>query len=223
MHRLLSLVALGALLSAVPAVEAETPPPPVVPASSDIWDRFFGERLPPEQLERELESFDSTRRSLRDTLRSAIDTLSAVQEYDLAAAEAEAEAIREEIEGVVESLGPEGELGGAANGAYRWMIAQRERIRTRPNLTDPQKALLVAEWNFEIAEVERVLDELRVVEARLIGQLRVASGHEAFLEELLLLGKARVATATLQSVLAEFRRIVTEFDSLGVVYEAPVN
>lgn len=192
-------------------------------AQSDLWSRLFGETLPPETLERELETFEENRETLRETVENAIDTLGGVEDYDLEAAERDAERIREEMEGIVGSLGPDGELGGAAKGAYRWMLAQRERVRGRTDLTPGQKTLLLSEWDRQIAEVERVLDSLEKVEARLAAQLRIVAGQEGFLEELLLLGKARVATETLKSVVDEFRRVVSEFEALGVDYAAPVN
>jgi len=192
-------------------------------AADDIWGRFFGETPPPEALERELRAFEDSRQTMRETIRDTVERLSAVQDYDLEAAEGDAERIREDIEGVLGDLGPEGDLGAAANGAYRWMLAQRERVRARTDLTPAQKEYLLPEWDLQIAEVERVLDELRAVETRLTAQLRVVAGHEGFLEELLVLGKARVATETLQSTLAEFRRIAAEFEALGVDYSAPVN
>lgn len=191
--------------------------------SDDIWALFFGAELPPEELERELERFSETRRALREIVEGTIERLTAVQDYDLEAAESDAERIREEMEGVVGSLGPDGALGAAANGAYRWMLAQRERVRARPDLTPAQKSFLVGEWDVQIAEVERVLEELRAVETRLLAQLRIAAGHEGFLEELLLLGKARIATRQLTATLDEFRRIAAEFEELGVDYTAPVN
>jgi hypothetical protein len=212
MRRLPCLPLAILLLAAAPA-----------PASADLWSRVFGETLPPEALERELETFETSRDSLRDTIEDAIGVLSEVQDYDLAAAERDAERIREEIEGLLGDLGPSGELGSAARGAHRWMLVQRERVRARPDLSPAQKTLLLPEWDTQIAEVERVIAELEKVEDRLEAQLRIVAGHEGFLEELLLLGKARVATETLTSVLAEFRRIVAEFEALGVDYAAPVN
>jgi len=196
---------------------------PVAATAGDLWSRFFGETLPPEALERELEAFEENRGALRETVEEAIDTLSRVEDYDLETAERDAERIREEMEGVLSDLGAEGELGSAARGAYRWMLAQRERVRGREGLTPGQRQLLVSEWDKQIAEVEGLLEELATVQARLAAQLRVVAGQEGFLEELLLLGKARVATDTLDSMLAEFRRVVAEFESLGVDYASPVN
>ncbi|MEM1344614.1 MAG: hypothetical protein AAGI34_08560 [Pseudomonadota bacterium] len=205
------LCLIGALLGAAPA------------ESANFWERYFGETPPPEALQDELQAFDESRRSLRDTVSEAVRTLSEIGEYDIEDAEREAEGIRRNIEGVLDSIGDGGSLDSAADSAYAWMRAQKSRVLRRRDLSDAQKTLLVGEWNRNLAEIEQVLEELAAVRARLAVQLRIVSGHEGFLEELLVLGKARIATDTLRDVVTEFRKIAEYFEQLGIEYSAPSN
>jgi hypothetical protein len=146
---------------------------------------------------------------LDEITESSTSRLRDIAGYSAQDAKNEAEKYRRLMIDLSQRLAPDGELTEQANKALTWVNANLDRIQRDHGLEDEFRTYLLAEWTRHRDEVQKGIGELRAAGEKLSLLLREMSGYQRYLEEMVLLQKAKEAADIIRKLVDQIRGTTT--------------